>query len=502
MKTFTVTFLLTASCFAALGQGVVQFRTYYGLSTPPVNAMVTSCETGLPLDGPSNPLCRAALIGGPTTATPASWQTPGTLSMMYNPTITTLTWVNFRAAPNAGYVTVASPARVVPGVNWGQQAMVQMVVWQGNYNTWDEAYMAWLSSTPGILIGFSNPLTLTLPTGPTDQNLTYLTGLQPFCLGCLSCPYFNGFSGPNDVTADAGQSVSLQVWVDAWPPPLYEWYFNGNLVASDHYLSVYQIPSVQPADAGQYYVIISHVLGTFTSRTATLTVRVPPSITSAPQSQTAVTGSSAVFRVSATGDAPLTYQWYFNGSAPLGRGTSLKLAALQPQHVGAYTVVVGNAWGSVTSAPAMLNAIPPVDMALAPGVLGHAETGTALNLESADALASAMIWQPVTQLAVTNENNTTEAYIDWPRVSPHRFYRAWQTNGVSQPPLLSMQPIPAITLTGAVGSLVRIDYINQIGPTDAWVTLATVSLTNAAQGYFDTSAIGQPARLYRLVSGP
>jgi hypothetical protein len=49
---------------------------------------------------------------------------------------------------------------------------------------------------------------------------------------------------------------------------------------------------------------------------------------------------------------------------------------------------------------------------------------------------------------------------------------------------------------------VRLDYINQIGPTDAWVTLDTVRLTNTSQLYFDTSSIGQPGRLWRLVPMP
>jgi hypothetical protein len=49
---------------------------------------------------------------------------------------------------------------------------------------------------------------------------------------------------------------------------------------------------------------------------------------------------------------------------------------------------------------------------------------------------------------------------------------------------------------------VRVDAINQFGPTDAWFTLATVTLTNTTQLYFDTSAIGQPPRLYRLVPVP
>jgi len=42
-----------------------------------------------------------------------------------------------------------------------------------------------------------------------------------------------------------------------------------------------------------------------------------------------------------------------------------------------------------------------------------------------------------------------------------------------------------------VGSPVRPDCINQLGPPDAWVNLTTVTLTNTTQLYFDASAIGQ-----------
>jgi len=49
---------------------------------------------------------------------------------------------------------------------------------------------------------------------------------------------------------------------------------------------------------------------------------------------------------------------------------------------------------------------------------------------------------------------------------------------------------------------VRIDYINAIGPTNAWVTLDTVALTTWPQLYFDVTAFRQPTRLYRLVALP
>ncbi len=46
------------------------------------------------------------------------------------------------------------------------------------------------------------------------------------------------------------------------------------------------------------------------------------------------------------------------------------------------------------------------------------------------------------------------------------------------------------------------DPANQSGPTDAWVTLATVPLTSASQPYVDLTMIRQPPRLYRLVPVP
>ena len=67
---------------------------------------------------------------------------------------------------------------------------------------------------------------------------------------------------------------------------------------------------------------------------------------------------------------------------------------------------------------------------------------------------------------------------------------------------MSLNFVPAITLTGNAGDSVRLDYINQTGPTDAWVTLDTVTLTNTSQLYFDVSMLGQPARFYRIVPVP
>ena len=193
MKTTLLTLLLTCAASSVFAQGQVQFRNLYHSGSIDVNGLVyTGSDTGTLVDN-SNTLFRGALLGGPTTGTaafvpgslPSHWNgtlTMGTLSLLYNPATTTLTWVNFRAAPNQGSVTVASAFRVITDVNWGGTALVQMVAWYGDYTTWADAFNAWQNGVAGVRVGASNPLTLTLPTGPTDPNLTYLVGLQSFYL--------------------------------------------------------------------------------------------------------------------------------------------------------------------------------------------------------------------------------------------------------------------------------------------------------------------------------
>lgn len=69
-------------------------------------------------------------------------------------------------------------------------------------------------------------------------------------------------------------------------------------------------------------------------------------------------------------------------------------------------------------------------------------------------------------------------------------------------PGLDLQMVPAINVRGAIGQTYRVEYLNAAGPTNLWLLLATVLQTNWQQFYFDLSAIGQPARFYRVVEAP
>lgn len=73
---------------------------------------------------------------------------------------------------------------------------------------------------------------------------------------------------------------------------------------------------------------------------------------------------------------------------------------------------------------------------------------------------------------------------------------------ISVLPGLGINMVPAIIVAGQVGLNYELDYVNVFGPTNAWVPLATITVTNNPQYYFDVSAIGQPSRFYRLVQVP
>src|SRR6185369_7618598 len=108
----------------------------------------------------------------------------------------------------------------------------------------------------------------------------------------------------------------------------------------------YTIASAQSADAGSYTVTVTNSVGSVTSNAATLTVNAAataPTITTQPASQTVTAGSNATFSVVASGTAPLTYQWLFNGTNISGAtNSSLTLTNVQSANAGSYTVTVTN----------------------------------------------------------------------------------------------------------------------------------------------------------------
>ena len=92
-------------------------------------------------------------------------------------------------------------------------------------------------------------------------------------------------------------------------------------------------------------------------------VATKPSITTQPTNQMAVPKSNATFSVTATGTAPLSYQWSFkNTSLPGSTNALLALSYVQFTNAGTYQVIITNAYGAVTSQVAtltLLDTVPP-----------------------------------------------------------------------------------------------------------------------------------------------
>jgi hypothetical protein len=227
-----------------------------------------------------------------------------------------------------------------------------------------------------------------------------------------------------------------------------------------------------------------------------------PTILIPPRTQTAEAGSAVGLSVHATGALPLSFLWYLNDTNLISWSTdsALELTNVQIFDSGAYTVVVTNVVGAVTSAPVLVSVIAAVERRPVPGVKLTGEAGSLLSVDYADSLSPAPNWTPLGSVSLST---TSQYYFDLTLpFPPQRFYRAWQTGNPGSTPSLTLDLIPAITLTGSIGASVRLDYINRFGPIDGWVTLDTVTLTNTSQLYFDVSAPGQLPRLYRLVPSP
>jgi Leucine-rich repeat (LRR) protein/uncharacterized protein YpmS len=164
---------------------------------------------------------------------------------------------------------------------------------------------------------------------------------------------------PQSLTNIVGTAANFSVAASGVPGPAYQWQLNNTPIpgATGSALS---IPSVQTNDAGNYAVVVTNSANAITSSIATLTVWVPPSITSQPQNQTVYVGTNVGFSVSAAGTAPLNYQWQVNGTNLAG-GTAgaVTFASVQVSNAGTYTVVITNVGGALTSAPALLTVVQP-----------------------------------------------------------------------------------------------------------------------------------------------
>lgn len=175
------------------------------------------------------------------------------------------------------------------------------------------------------------------------------------------------------------------------------------------------------ANSGAYDVVATDPYVSATSAVATLTI-VPLVINTQPTNRGAWVGGTARFTVSATGEAPLNYQWRFNGGSIGGAtNTSLLLTNVLASQFGLYDVVISNAYTNITSSAATLSLS---EVAVWGGSNG--ETNLTVGLTNLMAISASDEATQPSCLALTHDGNA----ISWPSSlsTAPPFYTAGSTN--------------------------------------------------------------------------
>ena len=186
--------------------------------------------------------------------------------------------------------------------------------------------LATLALPAGVAFGGPGPDVLSPPAAPVA--LAWDPSPDTAVAGYLV--HYGPLGQPQTNTLDVGQALSTQV---------------SNLVAGVAY--VFFATAYGP---DQVEGEASNLLTNTPSAPVTA-----PVILFQPASVAITIGGNAEFRVAATQESPLTYQWYKDAALlPGATQATLTLTNVQPQFMGTYTVQVANTAGTVVSSGAQL----------------------------------------------------------------------------------------------------------------------------------------------------
>jgi hypothetical protein len=158
-----------------------------------------------------------------------------------------------------------------------------------------------------------------------------------------------------------GSNVTFTASVSGLPTPTIQWLDQTGTPIPGETSSTLTLNNVSYSQNGYTYSIVaSNVVGSVTN-SATLTVIVPPSITTQPTNLTVLNTQAASFTVVATGVPNPTYQWFQNGNAissavnSSATNATLTIASTAPTNSGnTFYVVISNSAGTTNSATVTL----------------------------------------------------------------------------------------------------------------------------------------------------
>lgn len=263
--------------------------------------------------------------------------------------------VNSATVPTSDLTLVSQPAST--SINEGDSTTFAMNVTSSKPVTY-----TWFKD--GSAIGGGSALAISNATSghagtyscqATDAITT--VNCAPFTLQVIATPVSDLTlnSQPVNTTLYEGNSTTFTMNVSSSRPVTYTWLKNGSVIGSGSTLTV---SNATLSSAGSYSCRATDTIATLNCSSFTLTINQIVRITQQPTSQMLNEGGSASLNVSATGTAPISYQWYRNGSAISGAtSNTLSFASAIMDNAGDYYCRVSNPGSTANSASATLSIV-------------------------------------------------------------------------------------------------------------------------------------------------
>jgi Immunoglobulin domain/Immunoglobulin I-set domain len=384
-STFTVTVTNSAGT-ATSNPATLTVTTAPVITVPPANQTVTAGQTATfsVTAAGTGPLTYQWDKGGVpiTGATSSTYTTPATVSGDSGSSFT-VTVTNSAGTATGGPATLTvttAPTVTTPvsqTVTVGQTATFSVTATGSTPMTYQ--WFKGGAAIPGATsTTYTTPATVSGDSGSiftvTATNSAGTATSGPATLTVISTPTITG--QPANQTVTAGQTASFSVTASGTGPLTYQWYKGGTAI-SGATATTYTTPATVSGDTGSIFTVtVTNAAGTVTSSPATLTVNTAPAITTPPASQTVTVGQTATFSVTASGTAPLTYQWYKGGSLIAGATSSTYTtpATVIGDSGSQFSVTVTNVAGTATSVAATLtvkNSTPAGSLVCSPSAPGY-----------------------------------------------------------------------------------------------------------------------------------
>ena len=270
---------------------------------------------------------------------------------------------------------------------------------------------------------------------------------------------------PINITTNLGRTATFQVSALGVGSLHYQWRMNGIDMPGKIFESL-TLTNLQATDSGSYSVEVKDDLDTRVSQPATLSINLPPSITVPPSPATVLQGTATNFVVSASGTAPLAFQWLRNGGPLPGKvNPLLVLSGIQADDAGNYSVVITNIAGAITSAPVALTVHTPPVITSQPQPLTVNQGAAALfSVAANSSLPLSFQWRKgntdlpgktQAQLALANVQASDEAsYSVVVRNDAGSVTSSIVSLSINLPPSITVPPSPATVLQGTATNFV------------------------------------------------